>query len=68
MKTKWTIDDDVATLECLPETVTDKSIMEGLGNVSTAVVAKKNGTLSFLISLPKEPIARQRGTDEVRDL
>ena len=69
MKTKWNIDDDQAVLECVPETLTDKSIMEGLGNVTTAIV-KRNGTLSFIMDLPKEALAKPkipRPADDVRD-
>lgn len=69
MKTKWTIDDEQAHLECSPETVTDKAIMEGLGNVTSATV-KRNGTLTFIIDLPRQQLSKPtvaRPSDEVRD-
>ena len=69
MRISWTIDADQARLELTPETITDKAILDGLGNAQTAQV-KRNGTLQFLIELPKQPLAKPlipRPGDEVRD-
>lgn len=69
MKCIWTIDDNQARLELTAETITDKAIMDGLGNAQSATV-KRNGTLSFTIELPKQPVVKPtlpRPADEVRD-
>ena len=69
MKLTWTITDETARLELSPETVTDKAIIEGLGNAQTATV-KRNGVLSFTVELPKQAVAKpiiERPADAVRD-
>ena len=69
MKCIWTIDDNQARLELTAETITDKAIMDGIGNAQSATV-RRNGTLSFTIDLPKQPVVKPpipRPADEVRD-
>lgn len=69
MKLAWTITDETAQLTLTPETVTDKAVIEGLGNVQSAAV-KKNGVLAFVMDLPKLPVAKpiiERPADAVRD-
>lgn len=69
MRVVWLIDQDQAKLELIPETMTDKAILDGLGNAQTAHV-KRNGNLTFVIDLPKQPVVKPpipRPADEVRD-
>ena len=69
MKLAWTITDETAQLTLTPETVTDKAVIEGLGNVQTASV-KKNGVLAFVMELPRQAVAKpiiERPADAVRD-
>lgn len=69
MKLSWSIDTEHATLVLEPETSMDKAIIDGIGNMQTASV-KRNGTLTFILELPKTIIAKptiERKSDEVRD-
>ena len=69
MRLSWSIDTEHATLVLEPETAMDKAIIDGMGNVQTAAV-KRNGTLTFVLDLPKAMIAKptiERKSDEVRD-
>lgn len=69
MKLSWSIDTEHATLVLEPETAMDRAIIDGMGNVQTATV-KRNGTLTFVLDLPKQVIAKPtipRPADEVRD-
>jgi hypothetical protein len=69
VKVVWMIDSDQARCELTPETITDKAIIDGLGNAQTASV-KRNGNLTFILELPKQPVIKppmDRPRDEVRD-
>lgn len=69
MKTIWSIDGNQARMELVPETMMDRALLDGLGNITSATV-KKNGTFVFLMELPSQAVAKPtlpRGADEVRD-
>ena len=69
MKQQSLITEDRVTIELIPTELIDKALIDGLDGVTTALV-KRNGTLVFIMDLPKRPISKPiaaRPADEVRD-
>ena len=75
MKISCKIDDSYSpdttliTVELQMETVTDKLVHDSATGVTVADV-KKNGTLQFIMKVPKQPLPKplqDRGKDDVRD-